>query len=84
VSNYDDNVYVVWQAQDPAGTDEDIFFVESDDEGVNFSMQKDISGNTGDSFDPGVMTSGDKVIVTWRDFTTPTGAGAEIFYAQGE
>lgn len=82
-----DNVYVAWQAPGPVS--EDVFFAESDDGGSNFDVEENISNpaaaaNDMDSFDPEVAVSGNKVIVTWRDMTTPAGAATEIFYRQGK
>jgi hypothetical protein len=76
------NVFVVWEANGQAGNT-DIFFTQSDDKGRNFDQEENISENDGASENPDIDLSGDKVIVTWRDATTP-GMDFDIFFTQGE
>jgi hypothetical protein len=76
------NVYVVWAANGQAGNT-DIFFTQSDDGGRNFENEENISNNDGMSENPDIDLSGNNVIVTWRDNTTP-GMDFEIFFTQGE
>jgi hypothetical protein len=76
------DVFVVWEANGQAGNT-DIFFAQSDDKGRNFDQEENISENDGASEFPDIDLSGNKVIVTWRDATTP-GTDYEIFFTQGE
>ncbi len=78
----DDEVYVVWEAIGVDGNS-DIFFAESDDGGDTFGNERNISNNAGPSEFPQLAVSGDHVIVTWRDASTP-GTDFEIFVARGE
>jgi hypothetical protein len=75
------NVYVVWAADGQGGVP-DIFFTQSNDRGGNFENEENISNNVGDSLNPDIGLSGNNVIVTWRDMTTP-GMDFEIFFTQG-
>jgi hypothetical protein len=77
-----ENVYVVWAASGQGGLT-DIFFTQSNDRGRNFENEENISNNGGDSENPDIGLSGNNVIVTWRDNTTP-GMDFEIFFTQGE
>ena len=62
-----DNVYLVWEDSTPGSSD--IFFSFSTDNGLSFSQPKNISKNTGGSFQPQIATSGDNVYVVWYDAT---------------
>lgn len=73
-----DDIYVVWEV-----AMDEIYFAESHDHGMTFSVERNISNTVDMSADPEIALSGNRVIVTWRDLTTPAGAGNEIFYSQG-
>lgn len=78
------DVYVVWQANGQAGNT-DIFFTQSNDRGRNFENEENISKTDLDSEDPDIDLSGNKVIVAWRDMTTPVPRmDFDIFFTQGE
>jgi hypothetical protein len=81
------DVFVTWQADGQNGNP-DIYSTHSSDEGRNFDVEENISNNDGISEfrDHGlrqIAVSGNKVIVTWRDNTTPD-MDFEIFFTQGE
>jgi hypothetical protein len=75
------NVYVVWQDDTPGNAE--IFFRESNNKGDNFDSQKNLSNNPEDSFDPQLRTSGNKVYVVWRDFST-AGAGFNTYFIRSK
>jgi hypothetical protein len=80
----EENVFVAWEANGQAGNT-DIFFTQSSDKGRNFDQEENISKNDGVSQNPDIDLSGDKVIVTWRDSTTPPPRlDSDIFFTQGE
>ena len=74
------NVYVVWDDTSNAinGSDADIFFRVSNDNGETFEPPIDLSSNTGGSFDPQLIVSGNNVYVVWEDFSN--GPDADIFF----
>ncbi len=74
-----DEVYVVWEANGPAGTD--IFFAHSDDRGRNFDPEQNLS-NSGQALSPQIALAGGRVLVTWRD-SSNAAKGFEIVVAQG-
>jgi hypothetical protein len=79
----EDKVFVVWEANGQAGNT-DIFFAQSEDKGHNFDQEENISKNDGVSESPHIDVSEDKVIVTWRDSTTPSPrTDFDIFFTQG-
>lgn len=82
IASHDDDVFVVWQAIGNSGAT-DIFFAESDDGGNTFGAERNISDNPGDSVAPQILVSGDHVIITWSDGSTP-GLDREIFVVRGE
>jgi hypothetical protein len=75
------NVYVVWQDSTPGNAE--IFFRRSTDKGNNFDSTKNLSNNPEDSFDPQLRTSGNKVYVVWRDFST-AGAGFNTYFIRSK
>jgi hypothetical protein len=78
-----EKVFVVWEANGQAGNT-DIFFAQSEDKGSNFDQEENISKNDGASETPHINVSENKVVVTWRDSTTPPPRmDYDIFFAQG-
>ncbi len=76
------DVFVVWEATGQGGNT-DIFLAHSKDDGHSFAKEINISNNAGPSEFPQVAVSENRVVVTWRDSTTP-GLDFEIFFAQGK
>jgi hypothetical protein len=74
-------VYVVWDALGQNGS-QDVFFVESDNNGQTFTAEKNISNNDEESSFPQLVRSDDRIVVTWRDASI-AGMGAETFFSQG-
>jgi hypothetical protein len=62
------NVYVVWEDATTDGSSE-VKFVRSADNGATFTGAKNLSNNTGISFDPRIDVSGGNVYVVWEDTT---------------
>ena len=70
-----DNVYTVWRDTEIAGTNGEIYFSKSIDNGDTFNggtagspgSPVNLSDNTGISEDPNVTATGDNVFVIWRD-----------------
>ena len=76
------NVFVVWEAPGQNGNN-DIYFAQSSDDGHKFTTEKNLSANDGPSESPQIVKSEDRLVVTWRDSTTP-GLDFEIFFTQGK
>jgi hypothetical protein len=62
-----DNVYVVWEDR-PSGN-ADISYTVSNNSGLTFSPPINLSNSLGNSINPDISTSGDKVYVVWQDDT---------------
>ena len=77
------NVFLVWQADQPSANDPtDIFFARSTNSGNSFMDKTNISNNNGVSERPELaLLADDRVIVTWRD---DSGGDFEIFYARSQ
>jgi hypothetical protein len=79
------NVFVAWQGQLPSG-DTAVFFTWSTNAGNSFQGPTKVSADNagGPPLGPDMTLVGDnRVLLAWRDFNGPAGAGAEIFYVQG-
>ena len=74
-----ENVYVVWQDENPDTGVHDIYLRKSSDKGSTFSDIINLSEDHAGSGDPHIYTSGKKVVVTW-DGTSPESNG--IFFRQ--
>ncbi|MGR6964357.1 hypothetical protein ACU610_07865 [Geodermatophilus sp. URMC 61] len=75
------NVFVAWQATVPGG-DLAVFFTRSSNAGDSFQAPTKVSGDNTLPPGPDMTLVGDnRVLIAWRDFNSPPGAGAEIFYA---
>ena len=72
------NVYVTWHDDTPAGSNGDIFFASSNNNGVSFGTPINLSNNTGNSSNPQIAISGNNVYVTWFDDTP---GNRDIFFA---
>src|SRR5215208_7379307 len=62
------NVYVVWEDTATDGSSE-VKFAKSADNGATFTNARNLSNNTGISFDPRIAVSGSNVYVVWEDTT---------------
>jgi hypothetical protein len=62
------NVYVVWEDTATDGSSE-VKFARSTDNGATFTNARNLSNNTGISFDPRIDVSGGNVYVVWEDTT---------------
>jgi hypothetical protein len=71
----ENTVYVVWEDNSRSGNDTspsknfDLFFRASTDGASNFTNTKVLTKNPGDSFDPDIATSGEKMYAVWEDNT---------------
>jgi hypothetical protein len=83
VASYKNNVYVVWQENNPDSSDDnkangiynnyrnyDIYIKKSIDGGVTFSKEINLSNNPGFSEHPQIAISGNNVYVAWIDDNT--------------
>lgn len=71
-------VYVVWEDQDTANGDNDIFFARSADSGATFGTPVNLSQSlTGNPRDPTIATNGTNVYVAWSD---DDGGDSEIYF----
>jgi hypothetical protein len=66
-----DNVYVVWAYSQNSGN-EDIFLSSSRDSGKSFHEPVNLSNNSGNSTNPEVAATSDKVYVVWAESTSKT------------
>ena len=72
------NIYVVWHDLTPGNFD--VFYKRSTNGGATFTEPiKNLSSNTGNSFNSAIAASGNNVHVVWQDDTNPSGIG-DIFY----
>ena len=65
IATSDSNVYVTWQDELPAGSNSDIFFAVSNNNGTSFGTPINLSNNSGFSSSPQIAASGRNVYVTW-------------------
>jgi len=83
VASYKNNVYVVWQENNPDSSDDnkasgiynnyrnyDIYIKKSIDGGLTFSKEINLSNNPGFSEHPQIAISGNNVYVAWIDDNT--------------
>ena len=83
VASYKNNVYVVWQENNPDSSDHnkasgiynnyrnyDIYIKKSIDGGLTFSKEINLSNNPGFSEHPQIAISGNNVYVAWTDDNT--------------
>lgn len=76
------NVFVAWQGQIPSG-ETAVFFTRSTNAGDSFQGPTKVSADNAGAplLGPDMTLIGNnRVLLAWRDFNTPAGAGAEIFY----
>jgi hypothetical protein len=74
------NVFVAWQAEVTVG-EPAVFFTRSANAGDSFQNPTKVSADNLQSPGPDMTLVGDnRVLLAWRDFNGPAGAGAEIFY----
>ena len=66
-----DNVYVVWAYSQNSGN-EDVFLSSSRDSGKSFHEPVNLSNNSGNSTNPEVAATSDKVYVVWAESTSKT------------
>lgn len=77
------NVFVAWQATVPSG-DFAVFFTWSNNAGDSFQGPTKVSADNVQLPGPDMTLVGDnRVLIAWRDFNSPPGAEAEIFYVLG-
>lgn len=73
------NVFVVWQAE--VNSQNAVFFTRSANGGDSFQGPTKVSADNMLPPDPDMTLVGNnRVLIAWRDFNGPVGAGAEIFY----
>ncbi len=76
------NVYVVWSdTNGTKGTDADIFFSSSSDNGGSFDKPINLSNSIGNSSNPEVAASGNNVYVVWSDTNGAKGENGDIFFS---
>ena len=81
------DVYVSYAATGPNATD--VFVAHSDNNGQSFKPEVNVSNNNAgrNAADPQITTSGNRVVVTWRNDPDPVTApdpGIEIYFTQGQ
>jgi len=77
------NVFVAWQAE-VAGGQFAVFFTRSTNGGDSFQAPAKVSADNLERPGPDMTLVGDnRVLLAWRDFNGPAGAGAEIFHVVG-
>jgi len=62
------NVYVLWR--DDTGNTDDIKFVKSSNNGLNFDTEINLSDNSGTSTEPSLFVTGSNIIIAWTDSTS--------------
>lgn len=76
-----DNIYVVWEEDDPVDGEPEIYGVKSSNGGISFSAKKNISNDSLFSGSPYVETSAsDKVHVAWAN-STPDDESTQVYYS---
>lgn len=75
-----DNIYAVWE--DYTTGNSEIYFEKSSDKGRTFGEKLDISNNSGRSYDPQILVSGNHVYVIWSDETKLTEANTNVLFAK--
>jgi len=76
------NVYLVWSdTNGTKGTDADIFFSSSSDNGGSFDKPINLSNSIGNSSNPEVAASGNNVYVVWSDTNGAKGENGDIFFS---
>ena len=73
------NVYVTWRNLTPAGSNADVIFASSNNNGVSFGTPINITNNADFSGNPQITAIGSNVYVTWQN-TTPAG-NRDILFA---
>jgi hypothetical protein len=68
IAAFRNNVYVVWEDAS-SGSNSDILFAKSTDNGATFGNVTNLSNNTGESRNPEIFASGSNVYITWEDTT---------------
>jgi hypothetical protein len=74
VASSGDNVYVVWEqsVRGPTAKNYDIFFMVSNDGGINFSDPVNLSNNNGFSEHPQISATENNVCILWVDNSNGT------------
>lgn len=76
-----DNIYVVWEEDNPVDGEPEIYGVKSSNGGTSFSAKKNISNDVLFSGSPYVETSAnDKVHVAWAN-STPDDESTQVYYS---
>jgi hypothetical protein len=91
VASYKNNVYVVWQENNPDSFDDnkangiynnyrnyDIYIKKSIDGGLTFSKEINLSNNPGFSEHPQIAISGNNVYIAWIDDNTSSSQSTKI------
>ena len=76
------SVHVVWE-DSTAGSNDDVFFKSSVDNGATFCNANNISNDAGESGTPQIAIAGTNVYALWRNGTDTTGADTEVFFKSG-
>jgi hypothetical protein len=71
------DVYVIWSDNTPSNLD--VFFKRSTDGGNHFDSIKNLSNNTGESFEQKISISGEAVYILWKDLIPGTNKD-DIFF----
>lgn len=75
------NVFVTWDDSTPSsGSNKDILFKLSDDNGDSFGGVTNVIENSGSSLVPSITSSGDTAFITWQDATSGIN---EVFFKSG-
>jgi hypothetical protein len=76
------SVHAIWE-DNTAGSNDDIFFKSSTDNGATFCNANNISNDAGESGTPQIAIAGTNVYALWRNGTDTTGADTEVFFKSG-
>lgn len=88
-----DKVYIAWTDNTPISQEEkeqgpfadsDVFFISSNDGGVNFGNITNLSDNDRASENPEIVTRENDVYVAWRDDTETPGSYYDVVYRKSE
>jgi len=76
------SVYTIWE-DSTTGSNDDIFFKSSVDNGATFCNANNLSNDVGTSATPQITISGTNLYALWRNNTSGTGVDSEVFFKNG-
>jgi hypothetical protein len=81
IAVYDDNVYIVWEDQrNSATTGSDIYLMHSEDGGVTWKAEEQLTTNKADQWNPRIAAFDEYVHLTWLDERNMAAANYDIYY----